>query len=370
MNRNSYDSNKFKKRNKTARKLTAALILLAVGTCGGYYALNNTQKQSGKNPSSGNTEPAKPVVQVPSAQESEGVKKQGIISPYTGLEISSSAMNNIPFMTIIENSKPARPQSGLSEADIVFETMAEGGIPRFIALFHSNSPKEIGPVRSARPYFIMLAKEYNLPFGHCGGSPEALDAIDKEHLMSMNEFANGPYYWRDKSRKAPHNLYTSAEKIRKLITNKNFIQKPSSSLKFDKKYWDKSYNKAEKIDMQLSRYYSTSYEYKDGLYYKSMDNVKAIDRSTNRDIAVTNIVVQFAKIQPLPNDDNGRIQIKQLGEGTGYLISSGKYINIKWSKKDEKSPTILKDEQGNDVYLSPGKTWWHITDDKGKFDIK
>ncbi|MDP4090202.1 MAG: DUF3048 C-terminal domain-containing protein, partial [Bacillota bacterium] len=107
----------------------------------------------------------------------------------------------------------------------------------------------------------------------------------------------------------------------------------------------------------------------DGLYYKSMDGTAAVDKSNGNAIAVTNIVIQFTEIHPIANDDKGRIEIRQVGEGTGYLISSGKCIRIKWSKKDENSPTLLKDNQGNDVYLAPGKTWWHIIDNKGKLDI-
>ena len=110
-------------------------------------------------------------------------------------------------MVVIENSKASRPQSGLNDADIVYETMAEGGISRFIALFQKNDAKVIGPVRSLRPYFIDISEEYNLPFAHCGGSDEALACVKSENLMSMDEMANSSSYWRDSVRKAPHNLH-------------------------------------------------------------------------------------------------------------------------------------------------------------------
>ncbi|MFQ6847416.1 MAG: DUF3048 domain-containing protein, partial [Clostridium perfringens] len=86
------------------------------------------------------------------------------LSPYTGKILESDSIDNIPFMCIIENSRAARPQSGLSEADIVYETMAEAGIPRFLAVFYENSPEVIGPVRSVRPYFLDISKEHDLPF--------------------------------------------------------------------------------------------------------------------------------------------------------------------------------------------------------------
>lgn len=360
---------KYHKKRSMGKRLLATVCLLLVGSTIGYVTYNKdklkmnanlpkTQQEDKEEPIVKDEETVEPVDVTPSEQ---------YISSYTGLNLTKESYNNIPFMVIVENSKPARPQSGLSEADIVYETMAEGGIPRFIALFHSNSPKEIGPVRSARPYFLTIAKEYDLPFGHCGGSPVALELIQKEKLMSMNEFAYGGYYWRDNSRKAPHNLYTSADKLRRLIENKNYTKAASSSLKFDKSYWDKNLSPAKNVSMKLSTYYNSSYEFKDNLYYKYMDGEAASDRSTSSNLTASNIVVQITDIKTL---SDGRLEIKLVGQGKGYVISQGKYTEISWLKADENSPTILKDPEGNIVNLSPGNTWWHITDSKLKIDFQ
>lgn len=356
-------SKRYPKKRSMGERLFTTVCLLVFGSAIGYVTFNRdklnmnaflhkNQQEERQVPDNKEDEATEPVDVTPTEQ---------YISAYTGLELTKESYNNIPFMVIVENSRPARPQSGLSEADIVYETMAEGGIPRFIALFHSNSPKEIGPVRSARPYFLTIAKEYDLPFGHCGGSPAALEAIQKEKLMSMNEFAYGGYYWRDNSRKAPHNLYTSADKIRRLIENKNYVKPATASLKFDKSYWEKSLSPARNITMKLSAYYNTSYEFKDDLYYKYMDGEISVDRPTNANITAANIVVQITDIKTL---SDGRLEIRLIGQGKGYVISGGKYMEITWLKADEKSPTILKDAEGNVVSLSPGNTWWHITDNK------
>jgi hypothetical protein len=358
-----------KKRNMVIRLLTTVSLLI-VGSVVGYLTL------AGK----GNPETSAPVINqqevkptptstvTPPPPPKEEVKVPQYISPYTGEELTKEALENIPFMVIVENSRAARPQSGLTEADIIYETMAEGGIPRFLAIFHSSTPKEIGPVRSARPYFLSLAKEYNLPFGHCGGSAEALDTIKQESLMSMNEFSFGGYYWRDNTRKAPHNLYTSAEKLRRLITNKKMIQQPVSSLSFNKSSWEGNLAAAVNVNLKLSPYYSTSYRYKDGHYYKYMDGEIAKDKANGKEISTSNIVIQITDIKR--QDDYGRLDIKQVGEGTGYVISDGKYIKINWSKADEKSPTLLRDEKGKAVNLLPGKTWWHIADNTLKLEFK
>lgn len=288
-------------------------------------------------------------------------KEEKYFAPFTGEEVSCNTYKNTPFMVIIENSRSARPQSGLSEADLVFETMAEGGIPRFIALFQKNSPKEIGPIRSARPYFIDISKEYNLPFSHCGGSEEALVAIKNEGLMSMDEILNGSYYWRDKSRNAPHNLYSSAENIRKLLINKGYISSPSFIHKFNKEYWsNNSLSDANSIEIKLNRYYTIGYELKNGEYMKTMDNILAVDRSNNNPLTVSNIVIQITDIKL--QSDGSHVDVTLVGDGSGYVISNGKYMKVNWSRKDVSSPTLFTDEKGCEVPLAPGKTWWHIAD--------
>ena len=355
-----------KKRNINLRLFTT-LSLLITGSIVGYLALGDKEKTQ---------EVSAPIVNQQSQEPSQKTeppkenteKPVTYMSPYTGEELTKEVLGNTPYLVIIENSRAARPQSGLSSADIVYETMAEGGVPRFLALFHSTSAQAIGPVRSARPYFLSLAKFYNLPFAHCGGSAEALDAISKENLMSLNEFSYGGYYWRDNSRKAPHNLYTSSEKLSRLIENKKYIQAPSSKLKFDKTFWQGGYASAQKLDIKLSPYYSTSYDFKDGLYYKNMDGQKIEDKNTGNQLTVTNIVIQVTDIKTL--DSYGRLDIRQTGTGTGYVFSNGKYVKITWSKADDKSPIILKDEKGTEVSLLPGKTWWHLTDNKAKLEIK
>ncbi|MFL0266614.1 DUF3048 domain-containing protein [Candidatus Clostridium radicumherbarum] len=282
-------------------------------------------------------------------------------SAYTGEEVDKSTYDNISFMAIIENSKDARPQSGLSGADIVYETMAEGGIPRFIALFQKNNPSKIGPIRSARPYFLNISKEYSLPFAHCGYSDEAKAMIENEKLMSLNEFTYGKYYSRDTVRKAPHNLYTSAENLRKLITEKDYIKPSTVKLTFNKDFWaSDSLLTANSVSLNLNKYYKTDYIYKEGKYYKSMDGKASTDKENNAPITAINIIIQITDIKL--QKDNQHLDISLVGEGNGYVISNGKCTKMKWSKKNLTSQTAIKDENGLNIPLAPGNTWWHIID--------
>ena len=294
---------------------------------------------------------------------------QKFFLPYTGEETSKENVDKVAFMAIIENSTDARPQSGISKADFTFETMAEGGIPRFIALFQKNTVKEIGPIRSARSYFIDISKEFKLPFAHCGGSEDALNSIKAQNLMSLNEMTNGSYYWRDKTRKAPHNLYTSSEKLIELIKKKNYTNKENEKIKFDSEYWENdALPKANMVKLTLNRFYNTHYEFQDGRYMKYMDNVKTIDKAYNEPVAVKNVVIQKTSITL--NKDKIHVDIPLVGKGEGYVISNGKYQRINWFKESLDSPTILKDLDGKEVPLSEGNTWWNIIDKNNVVEIK
>lgn len=297
------------------------------------------------------------------------ISEEKYYNDYTGLECSKEEKDNPAFMIMIENSTSARPQSGLSYADILYETSAEGGIPRFLAVFSTNLPSTIGPVRSIRPYFISIIKEFNLPFAHCGGSAEALNTINSDSsLMSINEINQGNYFWRDSSRKAPHNLYTSSDNIKKYIKDKNIPIKNSQFSSFDKNYFDnESLKPAKEINIQVNRVYNTSYVFEDGSYFKSMDSKKAIDAINNEQLNFTNIVVQKTPITL--SNDNSHLNINLIGEGEGLVFSKGKMIEINWKRDSETDNTSLYDKNGNKVYLSPGKTMWNIIDTKSNIEI-
>ena len=293
--------------------------------------------------------------------------KPTILSNYTGLPIEET--NTIPFLVMVENSQSARPQSGLSYADIIYETSAEGGIPRFMALFSSNLPEKIEPVRSVRQYFIDLSVERQLPFAHCGGSAEALQTIsNNSNIMSINEIANGSYFWRDNTRVAPHNLYTSSDNIEKFIRDNNFTYVPSTFLTFSKSFFnDTQLSTATNVDIKVNRLYSTSYKFSNGNYIKYMDGEIAKDAITNKPLEFKNIVIQKTNIT-LQSDGN-HLDIDLIGKGSGYVFSNGKYIEVTWEKNSKNDQTKLYDNDHNEIPLSPGNTIWNIVDNSSTVTI-
>lgn len=267
-------------------------------------------------------------------------------------------------MVMVENSPSARPQSGLSQADIIYETSAEGGIPRFMALFHSQSPSIIGPVRSVRPYYITLSRENSLPFAHCGGSLDALNEIKQDNsIMSINEISKEHYFWRDSTRKAPHNLYTSSEKIRSFISTTNWDVKSKNFSTFDNEYYNSNdYKTCDNILITINNHYNTSYTYNNNVYTKYMDGEKAWDMAYESPLEFSNVIIQKTDIKL--GEDGLHLDINMIGEGDGLLLSNGKILDIKWKKYSELSETKIYDMNGNELPLATGKTIWHIVDNK------
>lgn len=290
-------------------------------------------------------------------------------APYTGEEVSKETLNNVAFMAIIENAPEARPQSGFTEADIVYEAMAEGGITRCLAIYQSQNSPKIGPVRSMRTYFLDVAYEYNLPFAHCGGSHDALARIKAEKPMSLDEMYNTNSYWRDKTIKVQeHGLFTSSQRMQDLASAKGYVKEPTVKLKFDKTYWDNpSSTPASTITVKFNGQYTASYNLKDGLYNKSMNNKPLLNRDDNKPVAVTNVVIQ--KVNYKTRAKELYLDADLIGQGEGYIISNGKAVKVTWSKADLHSQTIFKDEKGNIVPLNPGKTWWHLLDQNASLTL-
>lgn len=354
-------------KNKVIILITLTFVLLVSGCSTKdqnkpVVATNSTNTSSD---TSSKTE-SEPEPEAETSSETTSIK---YYAPYTGEEVSKEISENPAYMVSIENSGAARPQAGFTSADIVYELMAEGGVTRCFALFQKNNAEKIGPVRSTRTYFIDLAYEYNVPFAHCGGSHDALDRISKEKPMSMNEMYNTSYFFRDKSIKAKeHGLFTTSDKLLNFIKVKNYVKPTNVELKFDMSFWDNSsLENANSLSIRFNKYYRTSYTFKDGLYYKSMNDKESLNRHDDVPVAIKNVVIQNVKYRTRSGEPY--LDAKLVGEGDGIIISNGKSIKVTWSKKNLHSQTIFKDENGNIIPLNVGKTWWHILDQNAQLTL-
>lgn len=346
------------------KSIVVAIILCLVLILSNCSKGNNDKVQDV--PATGddlNTTPTDTVIQEP-------ITNQTLCS-LTGLPMTENAPDIRPVAIMIDNMASARPQSGLINADIVYEIPAEGGITRYMAIYHHQSSDKIGPVRSARSYFIDKAMEFNAVYVHCGGSPEALGDIQTLKIDSLNELKGESNFWRAKDRKAPHNLYTSTKLIGEVMVAKKISQKKwDYKMNFSDHFIDLQGKAIKGIVIDYKHNYKAGYEYDatQKLFFRTINGVRLKDKETNVEVSTVNIIVE--KVNTKIVDDVGRLDITNTGSGRGYLITGGKLIEIQWSKESRKAKTNYKDLKGNPIQLNKGNTWIQVIPDYATLEIK
>jgi len=315
-----------------------------------------------------NTIPPKEPEVVEETPETEGEAAFPYYAPLTG-EGSLVEINERILAVMINNHGKARPQSGLDQADMVYEVLAEGNITRLIGIFQSKSPEVIGPVRSLRPYLIDIATGFDAVFAHAGGSPEALSIARNKGLAHLDEIYNaGSSFYRVNFRKAPHNLYTSDELLRKGAEKRNYSKESKiPTLKFKDPNEEMVGIDAGWIDIEYHSSYQVSYEYnpETGLYTRYVRGEPHIDMETEKPLTTTNLFVIETKHSTL--DDVGRREIDVMTEGKGYLFQKGKMVQVDWKRVDGVIRPMLN---GEEIGLYPGVTWVNIIPDKPGLEKK
>ena len=279
-------------------------------------------------------------------------------SPLSGTVVANEAAKQRPVTAVmIENSPDARPQSGLAEADVVFEAVAEGGITRFIALYQPSRPSLIGPVRSLRPYYAEWAAGFDPSVAHVGGSPEALTMIRSGNYgVDLDQFFNSGSYWRATDRYAPHNVYTNSDKLDALIASKN---KTSSSFVFAPRVDEKKAEapNATLITINVSTgIFSVSYNYDaaTNTYFRKQGGVAHTDREKGQ---IAPKVVVALKTNIALSSDGSHMNIATSGTGQAYVFQNGTITEGTWSKADAKGQLFIKDSEGKEITLARGQTW-------------
>jgi len=305
---------------------------------------------------------AQPVEEPETEIEEEIVDPEETVFPYhaplTGLG-SMVELNQRIMAVMINNHNRARPQSGLDQADIVYEILAEGWITRLVAFYHSQAPEVIGPVRSLRPYLIDLATGYDAIFAHAGGSNDAIAIVQKRGLPSLDEIYNsGGSFYRVNFRKAPHNLYTNMELLRKGAERRKYAQESNLPIiPFRQPDDVKLGDPAGWIEINYHSSYSVAYEYdpETESYTRYVQGEPHVDLETNKPLTMTNLLVIDAPHKVLDNE--GRREINLLNGGKGYLFQKGKVEEVDWQRIDG---VIRPLKNGQEVGYYPGVTWVNV----------
>jgi hypothetical protein len=275
-----------------------------------------------------------------------------------------------PLAIMIENHPYSRPQSGLDVADVVYEAPAEYGIPRFLAIYVNREAPVLGPVRSARAYFVAWASEYKPLYMHAGGSPTGLSWIKQLKVQSVDALrTNIGGFGRTDDREAPHNLYADTRALRKEI-------KKDESFSTEKGTWgglqfsDKptvGSAEGQKVRVEYESGYNVSYEYDErtGVYNRIMLGKPHLDRESKKQLSGAVVIVQTVKARAIEGDALNRLDIDVQDKQPTLVFQDGRVIEGFWEKEKRDSPTKYTTKDGQSITLKPGRVWIQIVPKDG-----
>ncbi|MCJ7804336.1 DUF3048 domain-containing protein [Patescibacteria group bacterium] len=298
-----------------------------------------------------------------------------------------------PLTVMIENHQEARPQSGLSKADVIYEAVAEGGITRFLTVFYCGAVAEevtIGPVRSARTYFMDFASEYgDYPlYAHVGGAnkPGPANALGQigdygwlDKGNDLNQFSLGfPVFWRDYERighpvATEHTMYSTTEKLWEVAQKRGLTNVDEEGNQWDEAFSEWQFKDEAKLDkrgdvakVEFSFWknnpeYAVRWEYqKDNNNYLRFNNGQSLkDLNNDSQLQVKTVIIQFMK-EKGPIDEIKHILYTTIGSGQALIFQDGQAIEATWTKAKRQSRTKFTDSSGKEISLNRGPIWIEI----------
>ena len=389
--------------NRNTRIICAAIGVYLVVTLISYFIFNKLPNVPGKTATTPVVAPKKLGDRVgfdaslPKTEE----------CPINGVKYSTQQRawweKHRPLGVMIENSLDARPQSGISFADVTYEALAEGGITRTMNVFYCQDAGTVGPVRSARTYFLDYISEYgSFPlYAHVGGAnipgiADALGQIDQygwSNYNNMDQFAIGfPVFWRDYDRlghdvATEHTMYSATSKLWEYAAQKRGL----SNVDKDGTVWDQGFVKytfkdevdsakrpaAQTISFSFwpdDSSYDVEWDYnpKTNLYSRINGGRPHIDLDTKQQLTARNVVILFER-ESRANDgytNNEHMIYGTKGTGRATIFMDGQQINATWSKATRTSRTILSDASGLPIKFTRGKIWFEIVSNTDQISVK
>lgn len=271
--------------------------------------------------------------------------------------------SNLPLIAImIDNHPSARPAKGLEKASLIYEAEVEGNYTRYMAIYATNEKIDrIGPVRSARGYFVDWAGELNAVYAHCGGSPDALVKISQKALVDLNEFYNGQYFWRSSDKEAPHNILTSSDNLNKYLENKKISSGDYSAWKFKD---DKPLLENGPTSSEISINYNHpnfkvkwSYNRASNDYLRYLEDAPQITADNNT-INAKNILIQYIPAEVV--DAKLRLDMEATGQGKAIICLDGECREGEWEKEKFSTRTKFYYQGGKEAELNAGQTWVEV----------
>jgi hypothetical protein len=292
-------------------------------------------------------------------------------APLTGRPVKPAVAAKRVIAVMVDDQFLARPQSGLSFAAQVWQAPAEGGIPRYMALFQDTDPKAVGPIRSSRLYYISWAAEWHAMYVHAGGSPQAMALLRSSKgrgsvVYNADQFRWSKYLYRVSFRFAPHNVYSDAKSLRALAKKVG-----AKAVKNQKPHWKFAADaplaqrpKGGKIVVPyLANKITFQYDRKTNTYPRSVTGEgKQYDAATKKPkvrIAPKNVIIMKVVFVPI-GDKKHRLDGQVTGSGVAWIATNGKTIKGTWKKKTFSAPIHFYDRKGNEVVLTIGQTFVQV----------
>ncbi|MEW6622716.1 MAG: DUF3048 domain-containing protein [Bacillota bacterium] len=276
----------------------------------------------------------------------------GIYNPLTGLYVEKT--QNLTAV-MIDNLGPARPQSGLIKADIIYEIEAEGMVTRLMALFYGDPPEFVGPVRSARPYYMQIAKEWDAYYAHVGGCDDSWAKLVEWKIRDIDDLKGHKGFYVDKTRQRPHSTYLkfadalSGKEENGKLKEWSFIDTPDSTPTY------------KEINFRYTSTNRVTYKWEDDLkaYLRFINDKPHDDRETGQQLSANNIILQYAVHRDLKTQLK-HIWVDVIGKGKAEFFLGGQYFEGTWEKKSMTDPTVFYDDQGKPITLVRGQTWIQV----------
>lgn len=275
-----------------------------------------------------------------------------------GARVEPEMASGTLFAVMIDNTPEAQPSAGLEQAPLVVEAPAEGGISRLLAFFLTGqSVDAIGPVRSARPYFIDFARIFDALYLHVGGSPDALDRL-KSVSWNIDEYSNGQYFWRSGKRERPHNVFTSSENIRRLALKKTAADAYKPLWFFGDDIPPEKLGMGSVMDIN---YGVTTVEWRynkdQNLYERSTYGAPHTTVDKNQ-LKAANVAVVTNPLRVI--DAEGRLEVRTVGSGKALFLQNGNSIEGTWHRLSPNSALKFFDAKSNEMRLARGTIWIEV----------
>lgn len=363
------------------KKLFAILLVLTLLLCGCAKQPEATEPvPTVDNPTEDvNVSPTEPSVTKPKKQYQNPLTGEAVAQPVT----------TRPFAVVINNIYDAQPLHGISQADIFYEYVVEGGgsITRCLALF--SDPSKVGPIgsiRSARTYNISIARSYNALFAHAGGSYLAENLLSQKVVSDLDAGAASPeYFYRDQARRSAgyaleHTMFTTGEKMMAYAEKRGFKTELGKEYDVGLKFSDNvqlNGQSAKSISLHFNSANGKgslfSYDEKQGLYNMTQEFygkhlLSQVDGNNNKEVTFRNVLVLRA-VTTL-HSDGTHVLAQLTGEGTGYFACGGKMVPIKWSRPTEDAPFAYTLEDGTPITLGVGHTYVGIVSTKSPVEFR